>query len=326
MRLAAVACLTALVAAIQLAAPVWGQQPQPGGAPQTPPDGAPQTPPGGAPPAVAPLVLQVHALRQGAYWVEGGASNTAFLIGPRGVVILDAQIKVADANAELAEIGKLTHNPVDAVIVSHGDPGNVGGLPAFPRGIPIIAQENVRSTIERVNAGTDAEYPAPLLPLYRGLVDFLPTRTVGGTETLDIDGFKLVLMHVAPAHTGSDLAVYLPAQKWVFAGDIINTNLGVYPIIHRSGSSLGWIATMQALLALDADTYVPGHGPIKPKDWLRSHLQQTQERREQIKALFEAHKTLDEIKQALPETVVDHRFPSFAQTVYEELAQGYPRP
>ena len=318
MRLAAVACITALAAVIQLPAPAWGQQPQSGG--------APQAPPGGAQPPAAPVVLQVHALRQGSYWVEGGASNTAFLIGPRGVVILDAQIKVGDANAELAEIGKLTHNPADAVIVSHSDPGNVGGLPAFPRGIPIIAQENVRSTIERVNAGTDAEYPAPLLPLYRGLVDFPPTRTVGGTETLELDGFKLVLMHIAPAHTGSDLAVYLPAQKWVFAGDIINTNLGAYPIIHRSGSSLGWIATMQALLALDADTYVPGHGPIQSKDWLRSHLQQTEQRREQIKTLFEAHKTLDKIKQALPETVVDPRFPSFAQTVYEELAQGYPRP
>jgi glyoxylase-like metal-dependent hydrolase (beta-lactamase superfamily II) len=292
----------ALAAALALAVPVFGQQ------------------------SPAPAALKVHALKKGSYWVEGGSSNTAFLVGPKGVVILDTQLTVEDANAELTEIGKLTHNPVDAIIVSHSDPGNVGGLPAFPRGIPIIAQENVRSTIQAVNAGTSKDYPAPLLPLYRGLADFPPTRTVGGTETLDIDGFKLVLMHIAPAHTGSDLAVYLPAQKWVFAGDIINTNLGAYPIIHRSGSSLGWIATMHALLALDADTYVPGHGPIESKAWLQSHLQGTEQRREQIKTLFEAHKSLDEIKQALPETLVDPRFPSFAQTVYEELAQGYPRP
>ena len=291
-----------LAAALALAAPAFGQE------------------------SSAPQVLKVHPLKKGSYWVEGGSSNTAFLVGPKGVVILDAQRTLEDANAEIAEIGKLTHNPVDAVIVSHSDPGNVGALPAYPRGIPIIAQENVRSIIQSVNAGTSKEYPAPLLPLYHELADFLPTRTVGGTETLEIDGFKLVLMHIAPAHTGSDLAVYLPAQKWVFAGDIINTNLGAYPIIHRSGSSLGWIATMRALLALDADTYVPGHGPIESKAWLWSHLQKTEQRREQIKTLFEAHESLDEIKQAFPETLVDPRFPSFAQTVYEELAQGYPRP
>ena len=275
--------------------------------------------------AAAPIVMKVHALRKGSYWVEGGASNTAFLVGSKGIVILDAQISVEAANAELAEIAKITRNPVEAVIVSHSDPGNVGGLPAFPRGTPIIAQENVRSIIQSVNAGTSQEYPAPLLPLYHSLADFPPTHTVGGTETLEMDGFKLVLTHVAPAHTGTDLVVYLPDQKWVFTGDIINTNLGPYPIIHRSGSSIGWIATVQALLALDADTYIPGHGPIEPKAWLRSHLEGTVQRREQIKALFEAHKSLDEIKQALPETSLDPRFPSFAQTVYEELAHGYPR-
>ena len=275
--------------------------------------------------SAAPVTLKVHSLKKGSYWVEGGSSNTAFLVGTTGVVILDTQRTAEEAHAELAEIGKITPNPVDAIIVSHSDPGNVGALPFYPRGTPFIAQENVRSTIQSVNAGTSKEYPAPLLPLYQALADFPPTHTVAGTETMQIDGFTLVLMHTAPAHTGNDLAVYVPAQKWVFAGDIINTNLGAYPIIHRSGSSLGWIASMHALLALDADIYIPGHGPIEPRAWLASYLQATEQRREQIKVLFEAHKSLEQIKQALPETLTDPRFPSFAQTVYEELEQGYPR-
>ena len=276
-------------------------------------------------PLAAPLVLTVHTLNHGAYWVEGGSSNTAFLIGANGVVILDAQKSTEDAAKELLEIRKLTPKPVDAIIITHSDPGNVGGLPAYPPGIPIIAQENVRSTIQAVNAGTDEQYPAALLPLYRALVDFGPTRTVGGTETLVLDGFKMILIHVAPAHTSGDLAVYLPAQRLVIAGDIINTNVGPYPIIHRSGSSIGWIVTMQALLALDADTYIPGHGPIESKPLLRARLQAAEQRREQIKTLVEEHKSLDEIKQALPEPTADARFATFAQTVYEELTRGYPR-
>ena len=62
-----------------------------------------------------------------------------------------------------------------------------------------------------------------------------------------------------------------------------------------------------------------------PSSQLQDHLRETERRREQIKVMFEAHKSLDEIKQALPETLTDPRFTSFAQTVYEELAQGYPR-
>jgi glyoxylase-like metal-dependent hydrolase (beta-lactamase superfamily II) len=291
--------------------------PQSASAPQAAPQAAGQQA-ASAPPAAAPL-------KQGSYWIEGGSCNTAFLIGPKGVLILDAQKDIPDAGAALAEIAKLTPKPVEAIIVSHSDPGNVGGLPAYPAGTPIIAQENVGSTIQAVNAGTDKQYPAALAPIYRALADFPPTRTVGGTETITLDGFKLVLIHVAPAHTSSDLVVYVPAQRWVFAGDVITTNTGPYPVIHRSGSSIGWIATMQALLALDADTYVPGHGPIESKTLLRSRLKAAEERREQIKVLVEEHKSLEEIKQALPEPTADPRFTTFAQTVYEELTRGYPR-
>ena len=78
-----------------------------------------------------------------------------------------------------------------------------------------------------------------------------------------LNGVRMVLMYVAPAHTSGDLFVYLPDQKIVFAGDIHLTNSGRFPVIKIGGSSLGWIASMKAMLALDADTYVPGHGPIE---------------------------------------------------------------
>ena len=107
----------------------------------------------------------------------------------------------------------------------------------------------------------------------------------------------------------------MPAQRLVIAGDIININTGPYPIMHRSGSSIGCIATMQTLLA----------GPIESKAWLRVRLHAAEERCREIETLFEAHKTLEEIKMGLPEPGADARFATFAQTVYEELTRGYPR-
>ena len=271
-----------------------------------------------------PVKLSVHALKGGAYWVEGGTSNHGFIVGDKGVVAIDAQRSVEIAQQALVEIAKVTPKPVDTVILTHGDPDHVAGLPAYPAGTTIIAHENTKSQI--VLAAADPNAGPMWGPVYRKLLGFLPTRTIGSTETVVLDGVRMVLMYVAPAHSSGDVIVYVPAAKVVFGGDIILTNTGRFPIIHydTGGSSLGWIAAMKAMLALDADTYVPGHGPIETKAMLQARLRDVEERRQQIKVMVNENKSLAEVKQALPEVAFEMPFLSFVETTYLELTKGYP--
>jgi glyoxylase-like metal-dependent hydrolase (beta-lactamase superfamily II) len=269
-----------------------------------------------------PLILTVHPLRGGVYWVEGGRSNTAFIVGDKGVVAFDAQMTAAAARQELAEIAKITPKPVDTILISHADPDHIGGLPGFKAGIPIIATENARS--EMVVSAHDPHIPPVYVGLYQTLLNYLPTRTIGASESVVLDGVPMELMYIAPAHTSGDMPVYLPKQKIVLAGDIITTNIGKYPVNHLGGSSLGWITAMKALLALDADTYVPGHGPIESKAMLRVRLHDAELRRAQIKTMVDDHKTLAEIEQAYPEPGASPMFKDFTETVYDELTEGYP--
>ncbi len=81
---------------------------------------------------------------------------------------------------------------------------------------------------------------------------------------------------------------------------------------------------MKAMLALDADTYVRGHGPIETKAMLRARLRDVEQCREQIKAMVDQNKSLAEVEQALPETASSPLFPTFTQITYEELTKGYP--
>jgi glyoxylase-like metal-dependent hydrolase (beta-lactamase superfamily II) len=270
-----------------------------------------------------PLALTPHLLQRGVYWVSGGVSNTGFIVGDKGVVVFDAQMTPEAAHKCLAEIAKVTSKPVNKIIVSHADPDHVGGLPGYPIGTAIIAQENTKSEIQ-VSAA-DPSAPAGIGTMYKTLLDFLPTQTIGSTETLVLDGVRMVLMYTGPAHTSGDLAVYLPLQKIVFAGDIITTNTGPYPVIHFGGSSLGWIASMKALLALGADTYVSGHGPIETKTMLQARLRVAVQRRDQIRAMVNENKSLAEVEQSLPDPGVGTMpFATFTQTVYAELTKGYP--
>ncbi|MES2258048.1 MAG: MBL fold metallo-hydrolase [Pseudomonadota bacterium] len=271
-----------------------------------------------------PFVLEVHALNGGVYWLTGGAANTGFIVGDQGVVVIDAQMSADNARAQLATIAKVTPKPVNTLVITHSDPDHIGGAPAYPADTVIFAHENARSQIQA--AAADPNGPPVSRATYRALLNDLPGHTVGATETVTLNGVRVVLGHVAPAHSSADLFVYLPDQKVVFAGDIITTNFGQYPIIHydTGGSSLGWIAAVKAMLALDADTYVPGHGPIETRAMLQVRLRDAEQRREQIKALVNQNKSLAEVKATLPEEPTKLPFLSFVESTYMELTRGYP--
>jgi glyoxylase-like metal-dependent hydrolase (beta-lactamase superfamily II) len=205
---------------------------------------------------------------------------------------------------------------VTTAIITHSDGDHVNGLAGFPAGLTIIAQENCKKEME---ASAGSRNPAPQ--------DRLPTKTVANKESLTINGVKFNLMHFANAHTSGDLMVYLPEQRIVFTGDIITTNQ-MYTLIHaeKNGSSEGWIQTVKGLVALNSDTFVPGHGDLQMKADLQKRLANVQSRREEIKKLVAQGKSLDQVKQALGETDAPAvpgapQFASFTTVVYNELTK-----
>lgn len=270
----------------------------------------PQTPP-----------LSVKPLTGGVYWTEGGAGgNTGIIIGQNGVIVIDAKTTAASAKEMLADIAKLTPKPVTHVILTHSDGDHVNGLAGFPKGLTIIAHENNKKEQEEaLKAGGRGAPPA----------DYLPTQVVTKKkETLTLDGVKVTLIHVAPAHTSGDLAVYLPAQKIVFTGDLITSNRPD-PLIHlnKHGSSEGWIQFVKTLASLDADTYVPGHGDLQTKADIEKRLSETEAKRAKIQKLVAQGKSLDDIKKEVgdpagpPPGGRGPAFPTFTETVYQELAK-----
>ena len=123
--------------------------------------------------------------------------------------------------------------------------------------------------------------------------------------------------------------MYLPQQEVVFAGDLITPAISSYPGIHldKHGSSLGWLQSMHAILALDADLYVSGHGDVLSKPVLVERVRLAEERRAQIKSLFDEGKPLREIKSALKDVPLKgtaRRFPTFVETTFKELTERRP--
>jgi cyclase len=262
--------------------------------------------------------IMTHQLNGGVYWIEGGVgSNSGVVVGKDGVIVIDAKQTPESGKAVMAEVAKLTSKPVTHIILTHSNLDHVDGLPGFPKGLTIIAQENCKQQMEHPRNN----------PQNIDLSGYIPTKAVGKKESMTIDGVRFVLLHWAPAHTSGDLIIYLPDQKIAFTGDITVTRLP-YPLIHLEdeGSSAGWIESMKGIVALNADTFVPGHGGTQTKAELQMRVANTAARREKIKELVAQGKSLPDIKkelgEATPPAGANPNFSSFTDVVYKELTKA----
>jgi glyoxylase-like metal-dependent hydrolase (beta-lactamase superfamily II) len=76
-------------------------------------------------------------------------------------------------------------------------------------------------------------------------------------------------LNLGRAHTGGDLAVYLPATKVLFLGEIYLRD--VFPAM-RSAFPTEWVATLKKAEAMNADWIIPGHGFIDSKEEMKADL------------------------------------------------------
>ena len=257
--------------------------------------------------------VSVEHLKDNIYVANGGGGTSTIIVGENGVVVVDGKNRTPDGEKLVEEVAKLTDKPITTVIVTHSHPDHVRGLGGFPPGLTIIAHEFTKTEIEQELARGGPRAPPR---------EYLPNEVVTQARSpMTIEGVEMTLLHIATAHTGSDLAVYLPDANVIASGDLIGEG---DPSIRLSqnGSSEGWIEFVSALLELDADSYVRGHADVATREEVRQILANAEAKRARITDLVNAGQSLDEIKQAFGEPLEPGRFPSFIESTYEELTRN----
>jgi cyclase len=215
--------------------------------------------------------------------------NSVAVINDRDVLVFDTNLLPATALKVLTELRKITQKPVRYAANSHWHPDHSGGNEMYATAFPdleIIATESTRrfmentmavyvKTLEFESAQATAEIKKDLksgktargelqselksqdqfLADYKATRTTLPTVTFGDTLTLYHGGREFRFMHLV-GHTGGDMALFLPAEKVLLAGDLL-----AYPVPYCADSHpAAWIASLETLSRLDAKIMVPGHG------------------------------------------------------------------
>lgn len=94
-----------------------------------------------------------------------------------------------------------------------------------------------------------------------------PDHLVDDSVELDLGDRPVRLLHPGPGHTDHDLVVEVPDVATVFAGDLIEQG---GPPDFEDADPLHWPATLDAVLAREPNTIVPGHGDPIGLDFARS--------------------------------------------------------
>ncbi len=193
--------------------------------------------------------------------VQGGkaGSNAGFVVGSNGVLVVDTFVDPVAAQDLLAEIHKVTNQPVRYVVNTHYHLDHTGGNKVFAEaGATIVAHKNVRAWERTENLKF---FGATATAEQKARVDALALPDVVYSDAVDLYlGDRTVQVRYMLGHTGGDSVVFIPDANVVFTGDLFwNTRL---PNLIDASTKV-WIDTLEKLANEHASAkFVSGHGDV----------------------------------------------------------------
>jgi glyoxylase-like metal-dependent hydrolase (beta-lactamase superfamily II) len=198
-----------------------------------------------------------------AYTAEGDP-NTGVIIGDDAVMIIDATATPVMAQDVVRHVRQITDLPIKYVTLSHYHAVRVLGASGYrEHGLEqIIASQDTRDLIvERGQQDMDSEIGR--FPRLFDAVESVPgltwpTLTFQGEMTLYLGELEVKIMQLGRGHTKGDTVVWIPSQKVLYSGDLVEADAACYT---GDAYLADWPATLERLEYLGAEYLVPGRGP-----------------------------------------------------------------
>jgi glyoxylase-like metal-dependent hydrolase (beta-lactamase superfamily II) len=209
-----------------------------------------------------PKKISFRKLSKSCYaFTTEGDPNTGVIVGEDGVMVIDAQATPLMAREVIRRIRGVTSRPVKYVVLTHYHAVRVLGASAFKAQQVIASQPTLELIRER--GAQDMKSEIGRFPrLFRGAETIpgltWPTLAFSGELTLMMGKLEVRIIHAGAGHTAGDTIVWVPSEKVLFSGDLVEYEAGVYT---GDAHLEAWPATLQKLRELKAKALVPGRGP-----------------------------------------------------------------
>ncbi|OBA64516.1 2-hydroxyhepta-2,4-diene-1,7-dioate isomerase [Mycobacterium sp. 1100029.7] len=212
-----------------------------------------------------------------------GWSNAGLVSGAGASLLVDTLFDLALTREMLSAMAVVTeHAPITDALITHSNGDHTHGNQLLDPSVRIIAAQGTAQEIEHgmapemlalVQTGNLGPIATPYTRDRFGHFDFSGIRIRNADQTfdreltIDVGGRRVDLLNLGPAHTAADSVVHVPDAGVLFGGDLLF--IGCTPIVW-TGPIANWVAACDAMIALDAPTVVPGHGPVTDPDGIRA--------------------------------------------------------
>ncbi|MCH5673229.1 MBL fold metallo-hydrolase [Streptomyces gilvus] len=231
------------------------------------------------PDGLAPVADGLH-LWAPAHTGTWGFANCLLITSGEEAALVDTPYDRVMTEALVAAAGSLLPaGGVRIIVNTHGNGDHTFGNGCFP-GAEIIAtkagaehlcHEPSPQQMHFLTHQTPADQPLGWYARrhfgryrYEGVEAVPPTLTFSGRHELAVGDIQVELIEVGPAHSAGDLVVHFPGRGVVCAGDVLFA--GDHPV-HWNGPLANVVAACEAILALEPEVVVPGHGAVMtPRD------------------------------------------------------------
>ena len=286
-------------------------------------------------------VLEV--LADGVYALTAGGDPTVGAVeGSDFLVCFEARATPHMAEKWLRQLREHTDKPVRYLVLSHYHAVRTLGAAAFGAR-EIVAHEGTSFLIaERGKEDWDSE--AGRMPrLFEGAETIpgltWPTLTFSERLSIDLGGDRgdLLLQYCGRGHTEGDVVAWLPRQRILFAGDLVESQAALYTgdAYHEDWST----GTLDRVAAFGAETLVGGRGEVaKGTEAAQAAIDQTRGflmvMRREVGAVHERGGTLKEAFEAAHSAleadyghwpIFEHCMPFDVSRLWDELS-GTERP
>jgi glyoxylase-like metal-dependent hydrolase (beta-lactamase superfamily II) len=194
-----------------------------------------------------------------AYTAEGDP-NTGIVVGDDAVMVIDTQATPVMAQDVIRRIREVTDKPIRYVTLSHYHAVRVLGASGYAPEHVIASRDTYDLIVERGTQDMKSEierFPR----LFRAVESVpgltWPTLVFEHRLTLMMGRLRVEIMQLGRGHTKGDTVVWLPQERILFSGDLVEYDATPY----TGDAYLGdWPATLDAIAALAPQKLVPGRG------------------------------------------------------------------
>lgn len=206
------------------------------------------------------------------YFVQGKAgiatdnagfiSNAGFVVTNKGVVVIDSLGTPSLATKMLAEIRKVTQQPIKYVIITHYHADHIYGLQVYKDlGAKIIAPQGAKVYLaSSVSDSLLASRRIDLAPWVDDTTYIVkPDQYINKNISIKLGEIEFALTSLGNAHSEGDIAVSVKPDNVLFSGDLIFE--GRIPFVGNA-NIFNWLDALDKMRSVNVSAVLPGHGPL----------------------------------------------------------------